>query len=792
MICSIRQLAAFRLRSFLYKNFKKRCEHSADYQQWRLHRREPLETQLKAYWKWQQLRSGELIEKLSRGLIAPSRREAAALRLQGFIFRHFKGLLKRTRGYQRWRNFRNEPIAIQMAARHRWRLIDSALLAAKVLKGTAEEAKKIHLPAHEQPVVSVLIPVYNKIEYTLTCLLSIQQNPPRTPFEVIVIDDCSTDATPQLLAQVSGIKVIRNASNQGFLRNCNNAAREARGEYLLFLNNDTEVQPAWLDELLETFHTYPDAGLVGSKLIFPYGLLQEAGGIIWRDASGRNYGRDAYPDRPEFCFLREPDYCSGASIMIPASLFSSVGGFDERFIPAYYEDTDLAFTVRNQGRRVFFQPASKVIHHEGITSGTDVTKGVKAYQLHNQAKFLDKWREVLEQHELPNQEAPSAHERLVAKRVLIIDVTTPVPDQDSGSVDTFYEIKVMQALGYKVTFIPDDLKHAGHYTDALQRIGVECWYEPYVNTVGEHLEAAGAVYDLAIIKRAHFAAKHIEDIRRYCIKAKVVFNTVDLHFLREERQAALAGSATLAAQALQTKELEHRLMQRSDATITISDAERQLILNEHPELLVAAIPYIRTAVQCGPSFSSRRDVVFIGGFRHTPNVDAVLHFVQDIWPRVRHALPEVNLRIVGSNAPAEIVALGNLPGIVFDGYVADLDGVFHHCRLSVAPLRFGAGIKGKIGTSLSYGVPCVATPVAAEGMQLTDRQNILIATAAEEFATSIVAAYNDETLWQRLSENGTAYMRANYSFEKGVERYRALIESLTAIKNDGLNTATRH
>ncbi len=781
MTCSIHQLAAFRLRSFLYKNFKRRFEHSADYQQWRLHRWEPLEAQLKAYWKWQQFHSGEIIEKLSRGLITPSRREIATLSLQAFLFRHLKGPLKRTRGYQRWRDFRNEPISIQMAARYRWRLIDSALLAAKVLKATAEEAKKIHLPIHEQPVVSILIPVYNKIEYTLTCLSSIQMNLPRTPFEVIVIDDCSTDATPQLLSQVRGIRVIRNSSNLGFLINCNNAAREARGQYLLFLNNDTEVQPEWLDELLQTFHTYPNAGLVGSKLIFPYGLLQEAGGIIWRDASGCNYGRDAYPERPEFCFLRDPDYCSGASIMVPADLFSSLEGFDERFTPAYYEDTDLAFTIRSRGRRVIFQPASKVIHHEGITSGTDVTKGVKAYQLHNQAKFLDKWREALKQHDLPNQKAPFAHERLVAKRALIVDVTTPCPDQDSGSVDTFYEIKVMQALGYKVTFIPDDLKHAGPYTEALQRIGVECWYEPYINTVREHLEASGPSYDLTIIKRVHFAAKHIEDIRRYCTKARIVFNTVDLHFLREERQAALEKSATLAAKALQTRELEYWLMKQADATITISDAERELILNEHPDLTIAAIPYIRTTVERRPSFASRRDIVFIGGFRHTPNVDAVLHFVQEIWSRVRQALPDVNLRIVGSNAPPEIAELAKFPGIVFQGYVADLDTVFHRCKLSVAPLRFGAGIKGKIGTSLSYGVPCVATPIAAEGMQLTDQQNILIASVPEVFARSIVTAYNDEALWKRLSENGIAYMREHYSFEQGVERYRALISSIAPV-----------
>lgn len=777
---SIRKLLAFRLRSLLYKNFKKKFEKSADYQQWRFHRRETLEVQLTTYLKWRRHMDRENIEKLSRGAIKPSRFHLMELGLRSFLYRHLKTLLKYSKGYRHWRGFRNEPASVQIAAHLQWRMQNDKQPVPDILKGTIEEARNIQLATHEDPIVSVLIPVYNKIEYTLTCLSSIQRHSPHAPFEIIVLDDCSTDRTSQLLSQVKGIRVVRNPSNLGFLRNCNNAAKAARGEYLLFLNNDTEVHPGWLDEMVETFRVRPDTGLVGSKLLFPYGMQQEAGGIIWSDASGWNYGREASPERPEFCYVREADYCSGASLMIPADLFEELGGFDERYAPAYYEDTDLAFSVRKHGRKVMFQPFSKVTHHEGVSSGTDLTKGIKAYQLVNQAKFFEKWRETLANHGQPNQRIEFARERNVNKRVLLIDATTPTPDQDSGSVDTIYDIKVLHTLGYKVTFLPDDIYNNGSYTEALQRLGVECLYSPYLYSIKEHLESSGDIYDLVIVKRVNVASKHIEDIRRYCVNAKTIFNTVDLHFLREEREAIINNSAKLKEQARQTKALEYSVMKRSDVTIVISDTEREILAKEYPEILVTTVPYVRNVAEHCPLFSTRRDIVFIGGFRHAPNVDATLYFVQEIWPLVREAIPGVKFRIVGSNAPSEIRELEAHPQVTFEGYVPNLDTVFNNCRLSVAPLRFGAGIKGKIGTSLSYGVPCVASPLAVEGMQLTDLQEVLIASNPLDFAQSIIKAYNDETLWNSLSANGIAYMIERYSFEQGVERFRELIDSVNA------------
>ena len=773
------QQIVFRLRHPAFKSLKSLFEHSAAYKQWRTYRKEPPELQLAAYVEWQRQRNKAMADNLSTGLTKPSFLQVSRMYVRWLLYRNLKHIFKNSPSYTQWHMLRKEPSALQVAGYLRWRsnLLEETSTAV-VMQGTEAEARSISLPTCDNPVVSVIIPVYNKVEYTLTCLQSIQKNPPETAFEVIVIDDCSTDMTAPLLALVKGLEVLRNTSNLGFVKNCNKAAQAARGKYILFLNNDTEVLPGWLDELLQTFSNYPDAGLVGSKLIYPNGRLQEAGGIVWQDASGSNYGRNADPDRPAFCYVREADYCSGASIMIPTHLFHQLGGFDERYAPAYYEDTDLAFAVRKAGRRVLFQPFSRIIHFEGISSGTDVKQGVKAYQLRNQEIFLAKWREELRASGTSTQGELLARERQVKKRAIVIDVTAPKPDQDSGSVDTVNYIKLLQKLGYKVTFFPDDLQHGGRYAESLQRLGVECLFSPYVDSVTAHLETMGTYYDLAIVNRVDIASKYIKPLRRYCPHAKIIFNTVDLHFLREERQAEIEGSAKLKKAACKTKALEQMAMEHSDATILISSFEKEVIQNEWPHIRAVTIPYVREAPGCLTPFSARSGIVFIGGFKHLPNVDAALYFAHEIWPIVHASIPQAEFHIVGSNMVPEIQALERIPGIVIDGHVADLGSVFNHCRVSVAPLRFGAGIKGKIGTSLGFGVPCVATAVAAEGMQLLNHRDVLIGTDPAEFAAAVIRVYSDESLWQQLSKNGIEFMQTHHSFERGLLLLRSLIESI--------------
>jgi len=632
----------------------------------------------------------------------------------------------------------------------------------------------LDFPPCTKPLISIVIPVYNKYEYTFHCLQALLANSGDQPYEVIVVDDCSTDATPQMLAAMSGIRVLRNEQNSGFIHSCNSGARAARGDYLLLLNNDTEVQPAWLSALLHTFRDFPDAGMVGARLLFADGKLQEAGGIVWRDGSAWNYGRGDDPNKPEYAYVRRVDYCSGACLLLPLADFMALGMFDTHYAPAYYEDTDLAFKVRAAGKQVYYQPLARVIHFEGISNGTDTGSGVKEYQVRNQQLFFTRWEEVLRSHR-PNGRLPHLEkERHVERRVLVVDARVLMPDHDSGSLRMFNLLKIFQRLGFKVSFIPDNLHYHEKYTPLLQSVGIECFYFPYLQKIGEYLEHFGSQYQVVLLSRADFAEKHIDAVLRHCPQAQVLFDTVDLHFLREQRQAALSGDKLLKEAAELRRLQELGLARKAQQTLVVSPVEVELFRQEAPDVKVALLSNIHAAEGRQAPWQARKDILFIGSFEHPPNADAMHWFIDEVFPLLRKQKPDITLRIVGGGAPKNLLAKAG-PGIEFTGFVDDIAPLFNSIRLSVAPLRYGAGVKGKINSSMSYGVPVVGTTVAAEGMGLVHGADVLIADTAADFVACILRAYDDEQLWYALSNAGLANIERCFSFEVATQQLQDIL-----------------
>ncbi len=654
----------------------------------------------------------------------------------------------------------------------------------KVVEGGESRDVDFGFAAASEPRVSIVIPVYNKLDYTLRCLRSIHRHRPRASFEVIVADDHSTDETAELLGQVRGLRLIRHEANKGFLMNCNAAAKASRGRYLYFLNNDTEVRPGFLDELVRTFETTPLAGLVGSKLLAPDGRLQEAGGIIFDDGGGWNYGRGARPDEPRYNYLRETDYCSGCSFLIPKELWNQLGGFDEQYAPAYYEDTDLAFAVRARGRKVFYQPLSQVFHHEGVSSGTDVSQGVKSFQIVNQKKFHDKWKAVLANYGQNGKNVERRADRYAKRRVLIIDSVTPTPERDAGSLRTFNLIKMLVSLGSKITFIPEDnIAYMDDHTPNLQRLGVECLYFPHITSVNGYLRKSLADFDVVFLERGAAANKYIDTIKSAAPDLPVIFDTHDLHYLRLERQAELENTERLRSEARAMKRSELRVMSRADCTIVVSRHEKQVLEKESPSTLCEILPLFMEPDPQSDAFERRNGIVFIGSFLHPPNADAVLHFSREIWPIVKTALPGAVFHVVGGPVPPQIRDL-NGNDVRIEGNMNDLRPLFGTCRLSVAPLRFGAGVKGKIGTSLALGLPCVATAVAAEGAGLTHEKDIIVAEDSKAFAEQVIRLHEDEALWKRLSDGGLQFVEDNYSAKVNSPKIAKLLDRFCPLDRD--------
>ena len=631
------------------------------------------------------------------------------------------------------------------------------------------EQQPVTIKSAQAPTFSIIIPVFNKLEFTSACLESIAEYGAETSFEIIVVDDCSSDGTQDYLSECTGIRAFRNEQNSGFIDSCNRGASEACGEFLLFLNNDTTVTPGWLDALLTPFENDPNAGIVGARLVYPDGRLQEAGGIIFSDASGWNYGRGEDPQQPQYGFLSEADYVSGACLAIRRQDFDTLGGFDTRYRPAYYEDTDLCFQVRAMGKKVLVQPACTVIHHEGATSGTDESSGAKRYQVVNRERFSEKWRSVLDQHPDSNpnfdRSDPIRHIRYrrFSRRALVIDATTPQPDHDSGSVRIRAVMELLLARGYQVTFMAENRIYVDGYTDQLTQVGIEVLHAPSVAQFDPWLAEYGQDLDLVFVCRHYVLAPMLPQLTHYASQALLVFDTVDLHYLRELREAKLLGDSDLAAQAAETREQELSLIAQADLTLVVSPIEQALLERENPDADIRVLSNIHHVHGRGADWSERSGLLFVGGFQHVPNVDAVHWLASEIFPRVRAALPDVELHLIGSRMPDDVLALERHEGIVVHGFVEDLDPHLASARISLAPLRYGAGVKGKVNQAMSHGLPVVATRCAAEGMYLVHEQDVLVADEADQFADEVIRLYQDQALWNRLSEGGLANVETHFS-----------------------------
>jgi GT2 family glycosyltransferase len=626
--------------------------------------------------------------------------------------------------------------------------------------------------------VSIVVPVCNRVAFTYECLQSVLTHSQPGQYEIIVVDDASTDDTPALLTHVDGLRVIRNETTRGFEAACNQSVSQSRGAFLLFLSNDVVVLDGWLDALRDTINRHPSIGAVGPQVLSPDGRLQEAGRIVWNNGTGWNYGRGDDPLRPEYRHVREIDYGSGACLLVRRALMERLSGFDLRLNPEY-ADADLCFRIRRLGYRVLYQPGARVARHDEATSAAALAADVQHGLALQRLVFVQKHAEALAEQCPPDARFVfRARDRCAGKRVLLVDHAVPQYDQHSGAMRCFAIIRILGELGHKVTVFGDDSMLPEPYTESLRQIGVEVLGAPL--SIADYIEWHLADFDLVILCRAPIAAKYLPAILARAQRPPVVLDTVDLHFLREERHAALEKDPALAEQAARLKTLELALARQSNLVWVVSTHEADLLGQEAPTARVEIVPNIHTVRTNVPPFRERQDLMFIGTFLHPPNVDAVLYFVEQIFPRIRREIPGIRFRVVGPDAPPAIRELA-APDVEIVGHVPHVEPLFDVARLSVAPLRYGAGMKGKIGQSLAYGLPVVTTTVGAEGMSLRHREQALIADEPEAFAAAVVELYRDASLWATLSEQGRCHVEAHWGYERIKLQLATIVRRLTAV-----------
>lgn len=463
--------------------------------------------------------------------------------------------------------------------------------------------------------------------------------------------------------------------------------------------------------------------------------------------------------------------------MIHKKLWQEIGGFDERYAPAYCEDSDLAFEVRKRGYSVVYQPQSVVVHFEGISNGTDrgrkrtVQEGqdIKHYQAQNSKKLMQKWAKELETHDPNGQHVFRARERSRGKPVILfIDHYIPQYDKDAGSRTIYQYMRMFIKKGFQVKFIGDNFYRHEPYASQLEQMGIEILYGSYYQShIFQWLDRNKAEIDFVFLNRPHISIKYI-DFFYEKTNIKIIYYGLDLHFLRIRREYELTGESGKLREAKEWKKKEMYLMQRADISYYPSPVEieeiRRLDAAIHAKPMTIFV--YETFLDTIPlDFSKREGILFVGGFVHEPNIDAVRWFTKEILPRIRNK-NEIPFYIVGSNATKEILAMDGSDGICVKGFLSDeeLSKLYAGCRIAVIPLRYGAGVKGKVIEALYNGMPVITTSIGAEGIpEIEEVAKVL--DRPDAFADETVRLYGDLERLAEMAKRTQVYVKEHFSME---------------------------
>ena len=627
-------------------------------------------------------------------------------------------------------------------------------------------SNKIRLNQDSDDVeLSIIIPVFGKLDFLARALYSIQEAQIELRYEVIVVDDAGPEKVRDVFnVDNAGFKLFENKHNLGFTGTCNRGAEQANGKFLCFLNSDAVVTDYWADRCVSVMEENNDIGIVGSRLIYEDGILQESGGGIFQGGHAENIGKSAFASESIFRYLREVDYVSGAALFISNKDFQILDGFDSRFSPAYYEDTSLCMDIRkNLGKRVFVNPTSTVIHAEGATNGTDVSSGIKKYQKVNRSKFIKK--HVDELSNFPSRDSSKAQkkDRYVSGNILIIDQCIPTPNEDSGSKDMDCIIKSILDINYRPHLFAlsnrgelDDKGSIIKDIDKYFGMGAHCVYRNTNNSFNEFFQENAYLFDLIIISRVTSSVEVLDFIKEKRPDVPILFYTVDLHHLRLESEYISTRNEDKLFEVQKTKSQELEAINETSETVVLSHAEKKYLHEEHniANEKIMVWPLIRSEFEKLESFEKDEvceDIIFFGGFKHSPNIEAIKILENKLLPVAKkyfsskgYSLPKI--KIYGSN-PTSYIKNINSNLMTYKGFIEDEADAFKTARISLAPLPFGAGLKGKVLSSFTHSTPVLGTNFAFEGFENLDKKFFTESSLnADEFSEKLFDIYFKKSL----------------------------------------------
>ncbi len=647
------------------------------------------------------------------------------------------------------------------------------------LRSFLSSQARFRVPQSPEPEISVILVLYNRAELTLQCLRSLAEGRLES-LEIIIVDNASSDATPSLLNRIDGATIVRNSTNIHFLKAANQGARQARGRYVLFLNNDAQVLPGSIEAAAKTIASSDDIGAVGGKIILPDGLLQEAGCIVWKDGSCLGYGRGDDPFAPYYMFRRDVDYCSGAFLLTRREDFIRLGGFDEAYQPFYYEETDYCLRLWEHGLRVVFEPDATILHYEFASSPS--SEIAQEWHARHQGHFLHRHRDWLQSHHEFSDES-ILEARSVGNhchRVLFIDDRIPHSSLGSGFPRSNAIVSNLAKLGCCITFYPTaviDEEWSDVYIDIPREVEVMIGYGP--SRLDRFLASRAGYYDLILISRPHnmqyvrpiFQA-HADLFRN----TKIIYDAEALFSFRDIAYQKLKGETLSARSIEQLTKSEVELADIADLVVSVSEAEA----NAFTRYGIPKIRVLGHALSVLPTpraFRERSGFLFVGSIleENSPNGDAVLWFVKEILPIIRHKLGGVPFTIAGINN-IDINA-GSADGqLRILGRVEDLTAFYDEARVFVAPTRFAAGIPHKIHEAAARGVPVVATPLLACQLGWQDGEHLLAADDPNAFADRCIRLYSDAQVWEHIRQNALERIRSECSHESFAATLKSILD----------------
>ncbi|MGH2722687.1 MAG: glycosyltransferase [Actinomycetota bacterium] len=652
--------------------------------------------------------------------------------------------------------------------RHRRRDLEAFLRSGDTLE----------TPSAREPVVSIVVVTFNRAELALHCLRSVADHA-EVPAEVIVVDNASTDETGVLLDRLRGATVLRNPGNAGFVEGCNQGVERARGRHVLLLNSDAFLLPGSLEEAVATVESDPGVGVVGGPIVALNGRLQEAGSILWADGRAQGYGRGDDPGKPEYRFRRDVDFVSGAFLLTRRELWRKLGGFDQAYAPAYYEDADYCLRARDAGFRVVYEPLAGVVHYEyGSSAGPAAEEAMAA----NRRAFVSRHGAGLAGRPGGRDGVLVARAAEPRERVLVVDDRVPLAVMGSGAPRMAAILRGVVELGREVTFFPG-LPFAGTWEEVYAEVPREVevmlgWDRTHL---GRFLDERRGHYGHIIVSRSHNMAIVRDLLGRdpgLLGSANLVYDAEAIGAMRTVRQLEGRGLDPVKARRLIDAEVKIAAAAHRVASVSEGEAEafRGAGLGE-----VHLLPH---AVDLRPTprpFAERRHLFFVGRLAEdlSPNVDGLRWFLQEVWPAIRDELaPEGAPELLVAGRASPTVSALRAPGLRLLGAAPDLTPLYDGARAFVAPLRFSAGIPLKILEAASYGVPVVTTDLLASQLGWTGGVELLSSPVgdAEAFARHCVAVCRDRALWSSLRQAALGRVAATAS----MERFREALEDLLA------------